>query len=131
VTFDYNDVAARARKGKAAFSNGSEYEMWEPAWCGRCLHDAPFRRMGKGIGCQILAAAVFEECIPAEWLEQPPESYPRDAYHCIEFKVPGQGGGEPRPQPDPPGMDGLFPRPERQTRMYVQPQPDHIEAVTP
>jgi hypothetical protein len=45
----------------------------------------------------------------------------------MEFRAPGGGGGEPRPKPDPPDMDGLFEKPDRQTRMYVpQPQQDEV-----
>lgn len=123
---DLDDVYERARKDLPAFSNHSEFEMWEVNWCDRCLRDAPFRRMGRGVGCQVLAAAVLYECTPAEWMEQAPERYPSDAYHCIEFKTPGSGGFEPRPKPEPPDMDGLFPRPERQVRMPVLPHPVEV-----
>lgn len=34
---------------------------------------------------------------------------------------PDEGGGEPRPRPEPRDMDGLFPRPERRTRLLKQP----------
>lgn len=118
----FEDILARARKGRRAFSNNSEFERWEPNWCGRCLRDAPFRNMGKGSGCPILAVALAYDAVPAEWLEQPFESWPHDAYHCIEFRAPGGGGGKPRPRPEPPDMDGLFERPERRVRMFVQPQ---------
>jgi hypothetical protein len=49
---DIDDIIARSRPGPA-FSNSTEYEMWEVNWCGRCLRDAPFRRMNKGYGCPI------------------------------------------------------------------------------
>lgn len=122
---ELDDILSRGRKG-SAFSNGTEFHEWEASWCDRCLRDAPFRRMGKGMGCQILAAALLGDVIPAEWMEQPEDRYPSDAYHCIQFKGPGEGGGEPKPKPEPP-QDGLFDRPVRQTRMYVQPQETRAE----
>lgn len=125
---DLDDIIARSRPGPA-FSNSTEYEMWEVNWCGRCLRDAPFRRMDKGYGCPILAAAVLSQVIPAEWMEQPDDRYPSDAYHCIEFKAPGGGSGEPRPKPDPPDMDGLFLRPERHVRMFVQPTEEPVRVL--
>lgn len=122
MSLDWADVSARARDG-VAFSNSTEYEMWSVNWCDRCLREAPFRNMGRGSGCPILGVAVLEQKTPAEWLEQPSDRYPQDAFHCIEFKGPGGGGGEPRPRPDPRGMEGLFPRPARAARMFVQPDP--------
>lgn len=108
-----------------AFSNGTEGHAWEVNWCDQCVHDAPFRNMGKGTGCPILSVALLGKT-PSEWFEQPwGEHGPRlgDQYHCIEFRPPGGGGdGEPRPRPEPRGMDGLFERPERGTRMFVQPE---------
>lgn len=107
-----------------AFSNHTEFEMWEVNWCDRCLRDAPFRRMDKGFGCPILARALLGEQ-PAEWLQQPDDHYPSDAYHCIEFRAPGGGGsGEPKPIPDPPAQDGMFPRPDPAVRMLVPTEPE-------
>lgn len=124
MSLDYDEIVARARPG-SPFANGTEGERWEAAWCDRCLHDAPFRRMGKGTGCPILMVAVAE-MTPAEWLEGPRDDNGRYSmdhqYTCIEFRPPGgRGGGEPKPKPEPPGMEGLFERSPRRTRMYVQP----------
>jgi hypothetical protein len=130
MTIDYADALARSRD-IPAFSNGSEGEAWTGNWCGRCLRDAPFRNMGKGTGCPLLMISLLSRT-PAEWLDGPRDEHGRysmaDQYHCIEFKAPGDGGGEPRPKPDPPLMDELFPRPERQTRMFVQPKPVEVNA---
>lgn len=62
-------------------------------------------------------AAMTGEVIPTEWM---PQDDGPDRYHCIEFRGPDDGDGEPRPKPEPPGMDGLFERPERATRMLAQ-----------
>lgn len=127
MSLDHDEIDRLARPGRA-FSNSTEWECWSYNWCERCLRDAPFRNMGKGSGCPIILVAMLGEKTPAEWLEQPRDEEGRysltDRYHCIEAKFPGDGGsGEPRPKPEPPLMDGLFERPARGTRMYVQPQP--------
>jgi len=117
------DEASKNARDTPAFSNGTEGEMWQANWCDRCLRDAPFRNGISATGCPLILIAYCGQT-PAEWLEQPDDS--PDRYHCIEFKAPGDGGGEPRPKPEPTGMNGLFDRPERQTRMYVQPQPERV-----
>lgn len=130
MSIDYDDAWNRARD-EEPFSNGTEGHAWESNWCGRCLRDAPFRNTGVGSGCPLLRVALSGRT-PAEWMEQPwrqikgrpeGETAPAlgDTYHCIEFRAPGSGGDEPHPRPEPPDMNGLFDRPERRTRMYVQP----------
>jgi hypothetical protein len=123
VTIDYDDALRRSRD-EPAFSNGTEGFEWTSNWCDRCLRDAPFRNTGKGSGCPLIMVA-FMDRTPAEWLDGPRDEHGRysmaDQYHCIEFRAPGAGGGEPRPRPEPPQMDGLFDRPDPRTRMYVQP----------
>lgn len=129
TSLDFDDAFKRSRD-QAPFSNGTEGYGWMANWCDRCLRDAPFQRMGKGSGCPLLQVALLDRT-PAEWLDGPRDERGlysiADQYTCIEFKAPGDGGGEPRPKPEPPDMDGLFERPERHTRMYVQPQPKHAE----
>lgn len=131
MSLDYDEVYARSRD-QAAFSNGDEGYGWMANWCDRCLRDAPFRNMGTGGGCPILLVAMLDRT-PAEFIDGPRDKDGRysiaEQYICTEFRPPGAGGGEPRPKPEPPSMDGLFPRPERQRRMYVQ--PEAIPAVTP
>lgn len=131
MSLDFDDVMKRSRD-RPAFSNGTEGYGWMDAWCHRCLRDAPFQRMGKGSGCPIILVAELGRT-PAEFLDGPRDEHGaysiEGQYTCVEFRAPGGGGGEPRPRPEPTGMDGLFARPERQTRMYVQPQP--VEEPTP
>ena len=103
-----------------AFSNGTEYEMWKENWCYRCTRDAAFQRGETDDGCPLLLTAICGD-IPGEWMEQPRDRYPFDAYHCIDFRGPDDPDQEPRPQPDPPDMDGLFDCPPRCSRMLVQP----------
>ena len=120
MSIDYEEAWKRARPG-SAFSNGTEWECWSANWCDRCTREAPFRNGISSQGCPLILIAMSER-IPAEWFEQPwsPDGHPPlDRYHCMEFRAPGNGGGEPKPKPDPPDMDGLFERPERHTRMYV------------
>jgi hypothetical protein len=104
----------------SAFSNGTEFAMWEANWCGRCQVDAAFRRGDNDPGCPVLATALLGDGVPPEWLEQPADRYPSDAYHCINFRGPDYRDPEPKPQPEPPDMDGLFDRPPRQTRLLAQ-----------
>lgn len=111
-----------------AFSNGTEFDMWRGRWCDRCHHpvekawqayeDGERKTQLKGFegGCPLLMAAMAGHT-PVEWLEQPDIH----DYHCIEFRGPDDGGGEPQPLPEPRGMDGLFERPERRVRMLSQP----------
>ncbi|RSN26536.1 hypothetical protein DMC63_01485 [Streptomyces sp. WAC 05977] len=123
MSIDYDEAFARSRD-VPAFSNGTEGETWMANWCRRCLRDAPFRNGLVKTGCPLVLISLMQRT-PAEWLDGPRDEHGRysmaDQYHCIEFRAPGDGGGEPRPRPEPPDMDGLFPRPERRTRMYVQP----------
>jgi hypothetical protein len=131
MSLEFDDIMARSRD-VPAFSNGTEGYGWTAQWCDRCLRDAPFRQMGKGSGCPILMVAMLDRT-PAEFLDGPRDEHGcysiADQYHCIEFRPPGGGGGgEPRPKPDPRGMDALFPRPERQSRMLVQPRPAEVPA---
>lgn len=110
-----------------AFSNGTEGEMWDVNWCDRCLVDAPFRRNLSKTGCGLLLTALFGE-IPDEWIEQPEDHYPSDAYHCINFKPFGWRDPEPKPQPTPPGQGELFARDEAAgTRMLTQ-APSEVSA---
>lgn len=130
MSLDYDDIYARSRDQRA-FANGTEGYGWQEAWCDRCLRDAPFRNGISNVGCPILLVAMMDRT-PAEFLDGPRDEHGaygiEDQYTCIEFRAPGGRSGEPRPKPDPKGMDGLFARPERRTRMYVQSQP---EKVTP
>jgi hypothetical protein len=102
------------------FSNGTEGEAWMANWCHRCLRDAPFRNGIAPTGCELILTALLGQT-PAEWIEQDRFSL-GDQYHCIEFRAPGSGGGEPRPRPTPPGQGELVPRDGlRATRMLIQP----------
>ena len=131
MSLDFDEIMKRSRDG-SPFSNGTEGYGWEAAWCNRCTRDAPFRNGISRNGCPILLAANLGRT-PAEWLDGPRDEHGaysiEGQYTCVEFRAPGGGGGEPRPRPEPTGMDGLFARPERRTRMYVQPQP--VEDPTP
>ncbi|OFB37952.1 hypothetical protein BA059_16780 [Mycolicibacterium sp. (ex Dasyatis americana)] len=123
-----NEVMEKSPAG-TAFSNGDQGYDWMSRWCDRCHHpvekawqdynDGKRKTQLKGYegGCPLLMAAMTGEVIPTEWM---PQDDGPDRYHCIEFRGPDDGSGEPRPLPEPPGMDGLFERPERATRMLAQ-----------
>ncbi|RJQ68101.1 hypothetical protein D5S17_32890 [Pseudonocardiaceae bacterium YIM PH 21723] len=133
MSIDYDEAYDRSRPG-SPFSNGTMGYAWEAQWCARCLRDAPFRAGITVQGCPLLLIALAGRT-PAEWLQQPDNEVWRDGgfdsanlYHCIQFRPRGGGGGgEPRPKPEPPDMDGLFTRPPRATRMFIQPQ--HAEVA--
>lgn len=113
-------------RDEPAFSNGTEGYGWMANWCDRCLRDAPFRNGIARTGCELILIALDGKT-PAEWLDGPRDEQGRysiaDQYHCIEFRAPGSGGGEPRPKPTPPGQGSLLPREDYEaTRMFVQPQ---------
>lgn len=76
-------IEAAARPG-AAFSNGTEFEIWSSRWCAGCRNDAD---QDSG-GCPILLVALLGEVTPAEWEKHRPTE--RGAalggrYRCTEF----------------------------------------------
>ncbi|MCI2421483.1 hypothetical protein MOQ72_29020 [Saccharopolyspora sp. K220] len=130
MTIDYDEVRRRSREG-SPFSNGTEGYGWMAVWCEICLRDAPFRNGISATGCPIILVAQLGRT-PAEFLDGPRDEHGRysiaQRYTCIEYRAPGNGGGEPRPKPEPRGMDGLFDRPERSTRMFVPPTRIEVSA---
>lgn len=65
-----------------AFSNGFEFDAWNPNWCGRCVKD------GMGTGpqeamCPVLSGVMINNKVPKEWI--PGTDDLRDRYHCTEF----------------------------------------------
>lgn len=119
-------------RDEPAFSNGTEGYGWMANWCDRCLRDAPFRNGIAKTGCELILIALMDKT-PAEWLDGPRDERGlysiEDQYHCIEFRAPGDGGGEPRAKPTPPGQGTLLPREGLEgTRMYVQPTPATVDA---
>lgn len=57
-----------------AFSNGTEFEMWQANWCDHCTKEPT---------CPILLEVLLGDNIPPQLT--PGDSYPSDAYHCTEF----------------------------------------------
>jgi len=57
---------------KDAFSNGSEFEIWESHYCANCNVDRAFRERGfdGDDGCQLIALGMIGEDVP-EWTEDP------------------------------------------------------------
>ena len=110
-----------AAKDEPPFSNSTEYEMWAANWCHRPC------QMDKNEDCPLIMTALLGKT-PVEWLEQPADQYPSNAYHCVNFRGPDERDEEPKPQPDPPDMGALFEAPERHARMFVRPQPAEVRA---
>lgn len=66
-----------------AFSNGSEFDAWEPNWCGKCVKDY----IGLGnpeIQCPIITDVLLNNTVPEQWT--PGTDDLRDRYHCTEFE---------------------------------------------
>ena len=57
-------------RSRLAFSNGSEFAIWQDTWCNECARDEAARRGNYENGCEILAAAVGDSEIP-EWSDDP------------------------------------------------------------
>lgn len=130
------EIMADARD-EAPFSNGTEGYGWMENWCwAPCMNpvEVAWREYEEGEraeqlegyegGCPLIMCAMIGKT-PVEWLDtwDGEGPYPRDRFHCIEFRGPDDGDDpEPQPVPDPPNMDALFPRPEPHPRMYVQPE---------
>lgn len=112
------DEIEKSARDVRPFSNATIGHQWIANWCDRCLVDAPYRNGISPTGCPLLMVALLDKT-PIEWFEQPDRI---QDYTCIEARFPGGRGGEPRPKPEPPQMEGLFERPERAVRMYVQPE---------
>ena len=52
-----------------AFSNGSEFDIWQDAWCRRCVKDEAARRDDYEHGCEIIAVALTSNGDIPEWRE--------------------------------------------------------------
>jgi len=93
-------------RDQPAFSNGFDWDCWSDKWCQRCIHDDG--EVDKF--CPLITVAIVDQKTPAEWMfEQPASLY--DRYQCIEFRTEDDGPDpEPRPIPDPPDQEALFPR---------------------
>lgn len=108
----FAEIDSNARP-KLPFSNGTIGYAWTSHWCDRCTNDAAMRDGGSGkpdadgiLGCPLLAVALLGKT-PVEWFEQ---EQIQD-YHCVEFRdQDGPGDTEPKPLPDPGGMDAMLPR---------------------
>jgi hypothetical protein len=100
---------------RPAFPNGTSFDIWQTNWCDRCKVDAAWRKDESEPGCPLILTALCGEETPAEWFETEPGCV--DAYRCVNFRSVDDPDTEPTPQPDPDGMDGLFPALERRVRM--------------
>lgn len=131
-----DEIIAGARDG-SPFSNGTEGYAWMANWCDRCKNNNEERELW----CDVLDVALFGKT-PAEWIEQPwgqvkgePDGVLApslgDTYHCVEFRdEDGPGDTEPKPVPDPPDQEVLFPREQAEgVRMLTtEPVPAEVHA---
>jgi len=64
------------------FSNGTEYRLWQQAWCETCEHDREFRN-DQGPGCLINVSVLMGEN-PPEWGRGPLWS-PQTVRYCTAY----------------------------------------------
>ncbi len=57
-----NLKASAPQRTGPAFSNSTEFDMWSPQWCGRCVKDD-----GESVFCPILNEALLGETTPTQW----------------------------------------------------------------
>ena len=111
-------------RDRVPFSNSTEGEEWMANWCYRCLVDAPYRNGISPTGCPLILTALLGQT-PAEWIDGPRDEHGRysmaDQYHCVNFRAPGKGGGEPRPKPTPRDQGELFSRDDHEGRRTLTP----------
>lgn len=67
----------------SAFSNGTEWDIWEESHCSACKVDAPFREEKSPTGCDLILAAMCGEK-PPEWTSPDPK-WPHN-YECSKFE---------------------------------------------
>ncbi len=76
---------------RLAFSNGSEFEIWQDSWCSRCKRDEAARRDDFENGCEIVAVAMMSDEEIPEWSEDPQAAergvWPR--VRCSAFELEG------------------------------------------
>jgi hypothetical protein len=80
-------------KSRLAFSNGTEFDIWQNSWCRNCTKDAAARRGDFENGCVIIATAMFSEGDIPEWSEDAEKVaqgvWPRVI--CSEFDATKEG----------------------------------------
>lgn len=91
---------------------------WIAYVCDSCVNDPGENNLTvDNPGCPIIAVMINQRT-PVELLEQPDDA--PDPYHCVEYRGPDDGPGEPQPTPDPPNQPALWPRePFEGVRMYA------------
>lgn len=68
----------------SAFSNGTEWDIWEARWCANCKVDEAWRRDESKPGCDLIMDAMVFDATPAEWTAPDP-AWPH-TYECSKFK---------------------------------------------
>jgi len=82
-------------RSRLAFSNGTEFEIWEARNCAMCQVDKAFRERGfdGNDGCEILATAMMSDEEIPEWSDdETATGWPRVI--CAAFVPTGREGGE-------------------------------------
>jgi len=67
----------------SAFSNGTEWDIWEASHCDVCQVDAPWRRNESEQGCPLILDAMTGGT-PVEWVAPDP-AWPHH-YECSKFE---------------------------------------------
>ena len=80
------------------FSNGTEQQAWESAWCAHCVHDHTTHNDVGGAGCELLlVGALLADTDgwrwPEAWLPEPDDGhfYLPSRMICGQFKPCHEG----------------------------------------
>ena len=118
-----DEIQRDARPG-SAFSNGYEWDCWSSKWCENCIHDD----FETDKFCPLVTVAMLGDKTPAEWMFEKPLSL-YDRYTCVEFQdEDGPGDTEPKPVPDPPDQEVLFPREQAEGVRMLTVEPTRVDA---
>lgn len=130
----YNQLWADA-KDEVPFPNGTSAEFWFDRWCAECANDPEDENEQAMNGCPLILISLNGRT-PAEWVPTAnPSRVPElgdCSFDCALFRHRDDGPDpEPKPIPDPPGQDAMFPREAYEgARMFrdVAQEVTHVDA---
>lgn len=106
---DDADTAYANARNERPFSNSTDREIWTYNWCENdCVHDAEYQAGRSNEGCPLALVSMLDRT-PREWIPGPDE-YCGDKYMCVMYRHIDEDDPDPKPVPDPPGVEALFPR---------------------
>lgn len=107
---DDAETAYANARDERAFSNGTDWEIWQYNNCETCHHDAAYQAGETNQGCPLIVVALLGKT-PREWIPGE-DKYCGDRFTCVMYRHEDDDDPDatPEPLPDPPGMEALFPR---------------------